>query len=368
MIVASICVIVKEATKIPLAIFTDLFHHRFRKKTYLESTLEILQKFYIKLVNHSNTFRIWVGDLHKYCLHCTRCHRAITRPDCIHLLIKIAPIAMLWHLEIASDVHDYPHCPVVLPYREAMYYSCSQFEDSKEEIDDNLPSPFLQCNASQKLSMSWYNSKNQNKTHITTIKNTISLVSSLFVDMIDVDMAVKSGFLCTMAEIKESPITVANSVIWNRGKSKEPKRFLFEPEGYSPSIITRYQLEQLRLYKGWYAFCHNEYKKNLLCIHEEITRRIYGTSATIPNRFLEAFSLDHKEIKLLVERRAKHTSKHLPYHFKTRLNDVDGIIIGGGVVACPLQFQLGKLPTMNGIIEKQDPRWDDIDEKPFSSE
>ena len=47
------------------------------------------------------------------------------------------------------------------------------------------------------------------------------------------------------------------------------------------------------------------------------------------------------------------------------LNDVDGIIIGGGVVARPLQFQLGKFITMNGIIEKQDPGWDDIDDKTF---
>jgi hypothetical protein len=47
------------------------------------------------------------------------------------------------------------------------------------------------------------------------------------------------------------------------------------------------------------------------------------------------------------------------------LNDVDDIIIGGGVVAHHLQFQLGKLPTMNGIIEKQDSGWDNIDEETF---
>jgi len=52
--ILSICVIAKEAAKNPLAIFTDLFHHRFKKKPYLESTLELLQQFYIKLVDHSN--------------------------------------------------------------------------------------------------------------------------------------------------------------------------------------------------------------------------------------------------------------------------------------------------------------------------
>jgi hypothetical protein len=88
-----------------------------------------------------------------------------------------------------------------------------------------------------------YNSKtNWNKIPDTTIKNTISLVSSLFVDMIDVDMVVQSGFLSAMADIKESPITVENFIIWNRGKSNKPKRFLVEPEGYNPSIMWNFRL------------------------------------------------------------------------------------------------------------------------------
>ena len=85
---SSICVIAMEATKIPLAIFTDLFHHRFKKKLYLESTLELLQQFYIQLVDHSNHFCIFVSDCHKYCLHCARCHCAITRPDYIQCIFE----------------------------------------------------------------------------------------------------------------------------------------------------------------------------------------------------------------------------------------------------------------------------------------
>jgi hypothetical protein len=116
--ILSICGIAKEAAKNPLAIFTDLFHHRFKKKPYPESTLELLQQFYIKLVDHSNHFCIFVGDLHKYCLHCTRCHCAITRPDYIGRIMELAPMAMLWHLGIASDADDFTHCPLILPYPE----------------------------------------------------------------------------------------------------------------------------------------------------------------------------------------------------------------------------------------------------------
>ena len=122
LVLSSICVIVKEATKFSLAIFTDLFHYRFKKKPYQESKLKLLQQLYNKLVDHSINFCIFVGDLYKYFLHCTRCHRAITSPDYFHCVMEMVPMAMLWHLGIASDVDDFPHFPVILPYREVMYY------------------------------------------------------------------------------------------------------------------------------------------------------------------------------------------------------------------------------------------------------
>jgi hypothetical protein len=81
------------------------------------------------------------------------------------------------------------------------------------------------------------------------------------------------------------------------------------------------------------------------------------------HRFLGLFLLDHKDIKSLVARQAKNKKTPLPYLFKTRLNDVDDIIIGGGVVFHPLQFPLGKLPTMTSIIEKQGSGWDNINDQ-----
>jgi hypothetical protein len=87
---------------------------------------------------------------------------------------------MLWHMGMASGVKDFNHYPFILPYREAIFYSCSQFEDSMEKIDDKLPSPFLQCYATTNQGMlrfceatkvdiqSLYNlKKNWNKTHDT---------------------------------------------------------------------------------------------------------------------------------------------------------------------------------------------------------
>ena len=74
-----------------------------------------------------------------------------------------------------------------------------------------------------------------------------------------------------------------------------------------------------------------------------MSRQIYGLSATIPTQLLVLFSLDHKEIKLLIAHRAKKEVSHLPFHFSICLNVMEDVIIGGGVVARPLQFPFRKL-------------------------
>jgi hypothetical protein len=193
LVALSIGDIAKEATKIPFAIFTNLFHYRFKKKSYLESTLELLQQFYIQLDDLSIEYCLYVGDLHKYCLHCTRCHRAITRPDHIFEILEVAPMAMLWHLGMASDLCDFPHCPVILPSKDFAYYSHSFFESSMEDMNDIESSPFLKCDAIMSQGMltfcealkvdlqSCINSKkNQDTTHNSTMVNTISLITCFF--------------------------------------------------------------------------------------------------------------------------------------------------------------------------------------------
>ncbi len=48
------------ATQIPLSIFTNLFHQRFEKHSMLESTLEILQQFYIQMETEPDDFAFFL--------------------------------------------------------------------------------------------------------------------------------------------------------------------------------------------------------------------------------------------------------------------------------------------------------------------
>jgi hypothetical protein len=56
------------ATQIPLSIFTNLIRQRFEKHSMLESTLEILQQFYIQMETQSDEFHLFARDLSRYTL------------------------------------------------------------------------------------------------------------------------------------------------------------------------------------------------------------------------------------------------------------------------------------------------------------
>jgi hypothetical protein len=66
------------ATQISLSIFTNLIHQRYEKHSMLESTLEILQQFYIQMVTEPEDFFLFPGDLSLYTLRCIRCGQHVT--------------------------------------------------------------------------------------------------------------------------------------------------------------------------------------------------------------------------------------------------------------------------------------------------
>jgi len=70
-IIKRVLEITVSATTIPLSIFTNLFHQRFLKHDYLESTLEILQQFYIKMHSDHTRYCLIPGDLCKYLKMCS---------------------------------------------------------------------------------------------------------------------------------------------------------------------------------------------------------------------------------------------------------------------------------------------------------
>jgi hypothetical protein len=93
-----------SATQIPLSIFTNIFHQRFENNSMMESTLEILQQFYIQKETEPDDFHLFPGDLSTSTLRCIRCQH-ITLSSSIGETLFHAPTAMLYHWNMIQS-HD----------------------------------------------------------------------------------------------------------------------------------------------------------------------------------------------------------------------------------------------------------------------
>ncbi len=67
----------REATIVPFLVFLNLFHQRFNRHRFLESTLEILQQFLISIEKCDEQYRLFPGDQYQYSVKCMRCHKCV---------------------------------------------------------------------------------------------------------------------------------------------------------------------------------------------------------------------------------------------------------------------------------------------------
>jgi hypothetical protein len=107
-----------DATDIPLSLFSEFFHAAFTKKKFLESMLELLQQFSIRMMQYSCNYLLFPGDFHHYAVMCSRCRKHITPHAYLHDTLESASIAILWHLGIVTNSIDSCYIPVMFPDHE----------------------------------------------------------------------------------------------------------------------------------------------------------------------------------------------------------------------------------------------------------
>jgi hypothetical protein len=93
----------REATIVPFSVCSNLFHQRFNRHKFLESTLEIFQQFYIAI---DEQYHLFPGDQYQYSVKCMRCHKCVSSTTFgIGETLLNAPTAMLRHWNILQT-HD----------------------------------------------------------------------------------------------------------------------------------------------------------------------------------------------------------------------------------------------------------------------
>jgi hypothetical protein len=63
----------RKVSIIPFSIFMSMFHQRFTEHRFLESTLELLQQFYIQVESIAHDYKVFPGDQSKFSLKCLCC-------------------------------------------------------------------------------------------------------------------------------------------------------------------------------------------------------------------------------------------------------------------------------------------------------
>ncbi len=114
-----------EATKIPLSIFTELFHQAFKKHKFLESTFELLQQFEIQMMASNPQYLLFPGDLHEWQITCLRCNDKISKPTFSNSILTLVPMVILHHLSLATSDTDSYYIPV-------LFSSHERFKDLQE--------------------------------------------------------------------------------------------------------------------------------------------------------------------------------------------------------------------------------------------
>jgi hypothetical protein len=142
----------REATIDPFSVFLNLFHQRFNRYRFLESTLEILQQFYIAIEKCDEQYCLFPGDQYQHSVKCMICHKCVLSITLgIGETLLNAPSAMPHHWNILWT-HDadwevpLTSFPLLFTSTESYEASKTSFENSLDRKDDVLHYPYFCSN------------------------------------------------------------------------------------------------------------------------------------------------------------------------------------------------------------------------------
>jgi hypothetical protein len=142
----------REATIVPFLVFLNLFHQRFTRHRFLESTLEILQQSYTAIEKCDEQYHLFPGDQYRYSVKCMRCHKCVLSTTLgIGDTLLNSPSAMLCHWNILWT-HDadwevpLTSLPLLFTSTESYKASKTSFENLLDAMDDVLHYPYF-CSA-----------------------------------------------------------------------------------------------------------------------------------------------------------------------------------------------------------------------------
>jgi len=372
-----------EATVIPLSVFSNLFHERFPKHYYLESTLEILQQFYIAIDDADNeAYRLFPGENYLICIKCTRCHQCISSKSGLSTLLLSAPSAILRHLhildthcELADDGNtqaSYQSLPLLFSSEDAMSYSKGLFEESVDRNDDML---WLwgQCSCSkyrfeefkfcEAVKVDVANAREQqtkSRNLGNTISHTILLVKNIFETVAASSEGVRQQSVFPMNDIKDKPETFFYNYNNKTNSGYSFCKYVGRDE------LSQEDMDSYDLMEAWSLFIHRSVYKSKLAVAREVGRIIYGRDKEIIKPILLGFGYHKKTVEIMsnyVSWRTTNLPKPSEVIGQQLLYDItlqDKALTVGSTAYRPFQYKFGTISNISTIYDRKGENWDKV--------
>jgi hypothetical protein len=217
----------RETTIVPFLVFLNLFHQKFTWHIFLESTLEILQQFYIAIEKCDEQYHIFPRDQYQYFVKCMRCHKCVssTTLGIGDTLLK-APSAMLrnWNILWTHDADwEVPltSFPLLFTSTESYKASKTSFENLLDTMDNVLHYPYFCtdkhfgqynfCEAVKVDLLIQHSTQTKEQNYERYVSNSMTLVQVLFEELHPAIDYIKDLGCQTMKAKLDQHFTLLNS-------------------------------------------------------------------------------------------------------------------------------------------------------------
>jgi hypothetical protein len=131
-------VFARKATIIYFSIFRSMFHQRFMEHRFLESTLELLQQFYLQVKSIALDYKVFPEDQLKFSLNSLCCGITITPTELIGKVLFKTHMAIPHHLKILSSIPPVNDSCLKFKNMPVLFTSLKKYSASKKLFDEAI--------------------------------------------------------------------------------------------------------------------------------------------------------------------------------------------------------------------------------------
>jgi hypothetical protein len=239
-----------------------------------------------------------MGDCSKYSINCVRCKKRITACGSIAEVLFHAPIAMLHHLGMISNVEVLDESglkamPLLFTGLDSFTRTKNSHEDSVavgDKIDEELAPKCLNSESSFDQQFSLCEAIEvdafQSEDNGDTISSTLLLIKVLFENMrlgFEIHQQLKEN------TPKDGDVNGTKFFLLNWTSTKQGGYTLFADQLQKNDGIDLIKKEAFKLLDAFFIFGYQEFYKKLLCILVFTYQRVYGKESLVPTQILNMF-------------------------------------------------------------------------------